>query len=134
MNPASNQKRFLCAAAAFTTLYLCVVLLGLPLIFTNFYFNITETKQALFHIASGCYLLLILLARIAFPPDYGVSKSRVPLHPAALALAALFVVSVIEPTFVMLEYAIVQLVVPGIWYAVYIETIPSESGYSAMLG
>ena len=95
MNPASNQKRFLCAAAAFTMLYLCVVLLGVPLIFTNFYFNITETKQALFLIASGCYLLLLLLARIAFPPDYGVSKPRVPLHPAALALAALFVVSVV---------------------------------------
>ncbi len=95
MNPISNQKRFLRAAAAFTTLYLCVVLLGVPLIFTNFYFNITETKQSLFLIASGSYLLLLLLARIAFPPDYGVSKPRVPLHPAAVALSALFVVSVI---------------------------------------
>lgn len=95
MNPTSNQKRFLRAAAAFTTLYLCVALLGVPLIFNNFFFNITETKQTLFLSASGCYLLLLLLARIAFPPDYGVSKPRFPLHPAAIALCVLFAVSVV---------------------------------------
>ena len=94
MNLVSNQKRYLRAAAFFTTAYLCVVFFVHPLIFTHYYFNITETKQAFFLISSGGYLLLLLFARIVFPPDFGVARVRVFPHPAAVALAMLFVVSV----------------------------------------
>jgi O-antigen ligase len=90
----SFEQRFLRAASALTRAYLCAILLGLPLVFTNYYFNITETKQVYFLFISGFYLLLLLLARIALPPDYGVKREKTPLHPAALALIALFVVSV----------------------------------------
>ena len=88
------QQRFLCTAVVLTTVYLCVMFLGHPLIFTNFYFNITETKQVYFLVASGLYLLLLLFARIALPPDFGVTRPRIPLHPAALFLFAFYVVSV----------------------------------------
>ena len=95
MNPTSNQNRFLRAASILTTLYLCVVFLGMPLIFSNLYFNITETKQTLFLVASGGYLLTLLFARIAFLPDYGVKSTRAPLHPATISLLVFFLVSLI---------------------------------------
>ncbi len=86
----SLQQTFSRTAAVLTTVYLCVLFLGLPLVFSNFYFNITETKQYYFLIASGLYLLLLLFARIALPPDFGLLRGRFRLHPAALALIALF--------------------------------------------
>lgn len=95
MNPTSNQNRFLRAASILTILYLCVVFLGVPLIFSNLYFNITETKHTLFLVASGCYLLLLLFSRIAFPPDFGVKSARAPLHPAAISLLAFFIISLV---------------------------------------
>jgi len=89
-----SQQRFLNAAAALTTAYLCAMFLGHPLIFTSFYFNITETKQAYFLIASGAYLLLLFFARIALPPDFGTTRPRIRLHPAVLLLFAFYVISV----------------------------------------
>ena len=89
-----SQQRFLSAAAVLTTAYLCAMFFGHPLVFTSFYFNITETKQAYFLIASGVYLLLVLFARIALPPDFGTARPRVRLHPTVLLLFAFFVVSV----------------------------------------
>lgn len=93
--PLTLQQRFLRTAALLTTVYLCAMFLGHPLIFTRFYFNITETKQAYFLIASGVYLLLLLFARIALPPDFGVARSRSKLHPAVALLFAFFAVSLI---------------------------------------
>ena len=95
MQPFSSQKRFLHTAGILTAVYLCAVFLVHPLVFSNFYFNITETKLTFYLVSSGLYLLLLLFARIAFPPDYGTKAAHAPLHPAVLALAALFVVSVI---------------------------------------
>ena len=89
-----SQQRFLSAAAVLTTAYLCAMFLGHPLIFTSFYFNITETKQAYFLIASGVYLLLLLFARIALPPDFGTARPHIRLHPAVLLLFAFYVISV----------------------------------------
>ena len=89
-----SQQRFLSAAAVLTTAYLCAMFLGHPLVFTSFYFNITETKQAYFLIASGAYLLLVLFARIALPPDFGTARPRIRLHPTVLLLFAFFVISV----------------------------------------
>ena len=88
------QQRFVNTAQLLTLVYLCAMLLGHPLVFSNFYFNITETKQIFFLATSGLYLLLLLFARIALPPDFGVEKERIRLHPAVIALFALFVVSV----------------------------------------
>ncbi len=88
------EQKFRRVASALTTAYLCAIFFGLPLVFTNYYFNITETKQVYFLVLSGAYLLLLLLARIALPPDFGVPREKTPLHPAALALFAFFVVSV----------------------------------------
>ena len=93
--PLSLQQKFLRAAALLTTAYLCAVFLIHPLVFSNYYFNITETKQAFFLIASGIYLLALLFARIALPPDFGVAKERFSLHPAAIALLAFFAVSLV---------------------------------------
>ena len=94
-SPLSLQQRFLRAAALLTTAYLCAVFLGHPLVFSNYYFNITETKQAFFLIASGVYLLLLLFARIALPPDFGVAREKFRLHPAVVALFAFFAVSLV---------------------------------------
>jgi hypothetical protein len=93
--PLSLQQRFLRAAALLTTAYLCVMFLVHPLVFSNYYFNITETKQAFFLTASGIYLLLLLFVRIALPPDFGVAKEKFSLHPAAVALFAFFAVSLV---------------------------------------
>lgn len=93
--PLSLQQKFLRAAAMLTTVYLCALFLGLPLVFRNFYFNITETKQFYFLCASGVYLLLLLFARIALPPDFGVWRAREGVHPAVIALFAFFAVSLI---------------------------------------
>lgn len=93
--PLSFERRFLRAASALTTAFLCAIFLGLPLVFSNFYFNITETKQGYFLVAGGLYLLLLLLARIALPPDFGVKQEKLRLHPALVALAAFFLVSMV---------------------------------------
>lgn len=93
--PLLLQQRFLRAASVLTTVYLCAMFLGHPLVFSSFYFNITETKQFFFLIASGAYLLLLLFARIALPPDYGVTRTHAVPHPATLLLFAFFVVSLI---------------------------------------
>ena len=93
--PLSLQQKFLRAAALLTTVYLCAMFLVHPLVFSNYYFNITETKQGFFLIASGLYLLLLLFARIALPPDFGVAREKTRLHPAAVALFALFAVSLV---------------------------------------
>ncbi len=93
--PLTLQQKFLRAAALLTTVYLCAVFLGHPLVFSNFYFNITETKQFYFMIVSGLYLLLLLFARIALPPDFGVAREKRRLHPAVIALFAFFAVSLI---------------------------------------
>ena len=71
MQPATSRQRFYKAAAILTAAYLSAVFFGLPLVFGNYYFNITETKQAFFLLSSGFYLLFLLFARIVFPPDYG---------------------------------------------------------------
>ena len=89
-----SQQRFQRAAALLTTAYLCAMFLGHPLVFTSFYYNITETKQAYFLIASGAYLLLLLFARIALPPDFGTARPRVKLHPTVLLLFMFYVISV----------------------------------------
>ncbi len=93
--PHLLQQRFLRAASVLTTAYLCAMFLGHPLIFSSFYFNITETKQVYFLIASGIYLLLLLFARIALPPDCGVTRIHAFPHPTALLLYAFFVVSLV---------------------------------------
>ena len=93
--PLTLQQRFLRAASLLTLAYLCGMFLLHPLVFSSFYFNITETKQAFFLITSGLYLLLLLFARIALPPDYGVKQRRVALSPAVIALFALFLVSLV---------------------------------------
>jgi phosphate starvation-inducible membrane PsiE len=79
--PITLQQRFLRAAVVLTTAYLCAMFIGHPLIFTSFYFNITETKQAYFLIVSGLYLLLLLFARIALPPISAYTRPHVPLLP-----------------------------------------------------
>ena len=66
MQPFSNQKRFLHTAGILTAVYLCAVFLVHPLVFSNLYFNITETKQAFYLILSGLYLLLLLFAAHRF--------------------------------------------------------------------
>lgn len=99
MNQTTTQQRFLYAVSLLTAAYLSAVFFVLPLIFSNFYFNITETKQAFFLTSSGVYLLLLLFARIAFPVDFGLAKPRTPLHPAGLALSGLFVASVVGGLF-----------------------------------
>ena len=91
----SLEQRFLRAAGLLTTAYLCAVFLVHPLVFSNYYFNITETKQAFFLVASGVYLLLLLFARIALPPDFGVARGRLSLHPAVIAMLAFFAVSLV---------------------------------------
>lgn len=88
------QKRFLRAAGILTAAYLCAVFFGLPLVFSNYYFNITETKHTYYLISSGVYLLLLLFARIVYPPEGGREHGSLRVHPAALALCALFAVSV----------------------------------------
>ena len=67
--PLSLQQKYLRFAAVLTTAYLCTVFLLHPLVFSNLYFNITETKHIFFLAASGVYLLALLFARIALPPD-----------------------------------------------------------------
>lgn len=94
-SPLSLQQRFLRAAALLTTVYLCAVFLLHPLVFSNYYFNITETKHVFFLIASGVYLLVILFARIALPPDFGVARESSRLHPAVIAMFVFFAVSLV---------------------------------------
>jgi hypothetical protein len=95
MLPATNQQRFLKAASILTAAYLAAVFFGLPLVFSDYYFNITETKQVFFLISGGVYLLALLLTRIAFPPDSGGKAHRSYPHAAALALCAFAVVSTV---------------------------------------
>ena len=91
----SLQQKFQKTAALLTMVYLCVMFLLHPLVFSNYYFNITETKLVFFLVASGLYLLALLFARIALPPDYGVARKRVGVHPAAIAMLLLFAVSLV---------------------------------------
>ena len=95
LTPLSLQQKFLRLAALLTTGYLCAMFFLHPLMFTNYYYNITESKQGFFLIASGLYLLALLFARIALPPDYGVARKRAGIHPTAVALVALFAVSLV---------------------------------------
>ena len=95
MQPATSRQRFIKTAAILAAAYLSAVFFGLPIVFDNYYFNITETKQVFFLLSSGFYLLLLLFARIVFPPDYGLAARRIAPHPAAYALLALFVVSLV---------------------------------------
>ena len=89
MEALSNQAKFQRAARRLTSAYLLAVCGFLPLVFTKLYFNITETKLAFFLGASLLYLLLLLLARLFLPLDYGAKPERVRLRPAAVALALL---------------------------------------------
>lgn len=93
--PLSLQQKYLRIAFILTTAYLCAVFLLHPLVFSNLYFNITETKHVFFLTASGVYLLALLFARIALPPDYGVAREKVKIHPAVIAVLLLFAVSLI---------------------------------------
>ena len=93
--PASLEQRFLRFSVLLTTTYLCAMFLLHPLVFSNYYFNITETKQYFFLIASALYLLSLLFARIALPPDFGVARQKRRLHPSAIALLAFFAVSLV---------------------------------------
>ena len=86
METLTYQARYRRAARSFTSAYLFIVCCFLPLVFWRMYFNITETKLAFFLGASLLYLLLLLLARLICPLDYGAKPDRVRLHPAALAL------------------------------------------------
>ncbi|MBA4348246.1 MAG: hypothetical protein C0413_05310 [Clostridiales bacterium] len=89
------QRKYLRMASQMTTAYLCAMLLLHPLVFSNLYFNITETKQVFFMCASGLYLLALLFARIALPQDSGVAHARAGVHPAAVAMLLLFVFSLV---------------------------------------
>ena len=93
--PLTLQQRYLRAASLLTLAYLCAMFLLHPLVFSNFYFNITETKQGFFLVSSGLYLLLLLFARIALPPDFGVKRTHAPVSPTVIALFALFAVSLV---------------------------------------
>ena len=64
---------------------------ALPLVFWQKFFDITEAKHAFFLCASLLYVLLLLLARLFFPRDFGTLPPRFTIHPAALAIAALFI-------------------------------------------
>ena len=75
-----------------TNVYLAFVCFGLPLIFTRFYFNITETKHVFFLVCSLVYALALILIAILLPKGYGVAKpERAPVAPALWFLAAFFV-------------------------------------------
>lgn len=45
--PLSLQQKFARAATVLTTAYLCAMFFVLPLVFSNYYFNITETSNIL---------------------------------------------------------------------------------------
>lgn len=89
MEAFTNQERYLRAARRLTSAYLYAVCLGLPLVFWQKYFDITEAKLSFFLGASLLYILLLLLARLFYPLDYGAKPDRFRPHPAALALFAL---------------------------------------------
>jgi O-antigen ligase len=86
MEPITFQEKYLRASRVLTTAYLIAVCALLPLVFWQMYFDITETKLAFFLGASLLYLLLLLLARLFFPLDYGMKPEKIRLHPAAIAL------------------------------------------------
>ena len=74
-----------------TNVYLALVCFGMPLIFTRFYFNITETKHIFFLTCSLVYALALVLIAILFPAGYGVAKpERKPVAPAIWLLIAFF--------------------------------------------
>ncbi|MCE5188825.1 MAG: O-antigen ligase family protein [Eubacteriales bacterium] len=89
MEIRTNQENYIRAAKRITTAYLFLLFCGLPLVFWRMYFDITETKLAFFYGASLLYLLLLLLARLFHPLDYGTKPERIRMHPAAIALLAL---------------------------------------------
>ena len=91
MEIRTSQEKYLRAARLLTAAYLFVVFCALPLVFWQKFFDITEAKQAFFLGASLLYVLLLLLARLFFPRDFGTLPPRFTVHPAALAMAALFI-------------------------------------------
>lgn len=83
-----NQHR---ARRFSTNVYLALVCFGMPLVFTRFYFNITETKHIFFLTSSFTYALALVLTAIIFPRGYGVIKPKPsPVAPAIWLLAAFF--------------------------------------------
>lgn len=83
-----------------TNVYLSLVCFGLPLVFTRFFFNITETKHVFFIVSSLVYALALILIAILLPKGYGVAKTeRAPITPALWFLAAFFVCLVLGSLF-----------------------------------
>ena len=75
-----------------TNVYLTLVCFGLPLVFTRFFFNITETKHVFFIVSSLVYALALILIAILLPKGYGVAKAeQAPVAPALWFLAAFFI-------------------------------------------
>ncbi|HWP21534.1 MAG TPA: O-antigen ligase family protein [Candidatus Cryosericum sp.] len=75
-----------------TNVYLSLVCFGLPLVFTRFFFNITETKHVFFIVCSLVYALALILIAILLPKGYGVAKAeQAPVAPALWFLAAFFI-------------------------------------------
>ncbi len=91
MEVTTNQQKFIRASRFLTAAYLYAVCCALPLVFWRKFFDITEAKLSFFLGASGLYLLLLLLARLYYPRDFGSRPPRLRPHPAALALAAFVV-------------------------------------------
>ena len=91
MESRTSQEKFLRVARLLTAAYLFIVFCALPLVFWQKFFDITEAKHAFFLGASFLYLLLLLLSRLFFPRDFGTLPPRFTIHPAALAMAALFI-------------------------------------------
>lgn len=89
MEVFTNQSNYHRAARRLTSAYLFAVCLGLPLVFWQKYFDITEAKLSFFLGLSLLYLLLLLLARLFYPLDFGAKPERLRPHSAALALFAL---------------------------------------------
>ena len=90
MEIRTSQEKYLRAARLLTAAYLFVIFFALPLVFWQKFFDITEAKHAFFLGASLLYVLLLLLARLFFPRDFGTLPPRFTVHPAALAMAVLF--------------------------------------------
>ena len=87
------------ASHALTNAYLALVFFGLPLVFHRFYFDITETKQYFFLIASFAYVLLLLLARILFPRTFGIPAEKRRIHPVVWGMTAFFLCLLVASLF-----------------------------------
>ncbi|HWQ06837.1 MAG TPA: hypothetical protein VN453_06405 [Feifaniaceae bacterium] len=85
------QQNLLRARRLPTNVYLALVCFGLPLVFTNLYFNITETKHTFFLACSLLYALALVITNILYPKGYGVAPAkREPVAPAVWCLLAYF--------------------------------------------